>query len=512
MVAGALTAACGDDGSSTDGEGGAGGRDTTTATTGSTTSTTSGPTTTATTSTMTTTSTMSTTNSSSSTGEGGMGTGGMGTGGMGQGGGGTGGGSGCIAITPTGFALDQANGSAARYLSIFTPNVDGVEDDLIGLELYGDTLDGGDPGTFDLTMNGDENYATCARCFRAFVDPEGANPRVFFQSAGTLEVASGLTPLDGSIDATVTGLTLIEVTIDPTTFVSTPVPGGDCFEIATADVQVGPPAGWTCNLANYGTNDGCDCGCGVVDPDCPDALAASCEYCVQGLSCANDGTVEGCEIPILDPNNSAVCTGVPSAWVCDPADYNSGLANDCNCGCGIVDPDCADDTTASCDLCNDTGSCAAGETDCSTIDPANNAECASGVPAGWNCNPLYYGDTDCDCGCGVLDIDCANATSAVCDFCNDSGSCASTCSDIDPANNAVCTPGPVGWTCDPDYYDSGFADDCDCGCGIPDPDCDNALPATCDYCESGGSCANNGTSTFGCNTALLLPNDNSVCQ
>lgn len=28
------------------------------------------------------------------------------------------------------------------------------------------------------------------------------------------------------------------------------------------------PATWTCPREFYGTNDGCDCSCGDVDPDC----------------------------------------------------------------------------------------------------------------------------------------------------------------------------------------------------------------------------------------------------
>jgi hypothetical protein len=72
----------------------------------------------------------------------------------------------------------------------------------------------------------------------------------------------------------------------------------------------------------------------------------------------------------------------------------------------------------------------------------------------------------------------------------------------------VCSAIP-GWTCDPQYYDTGLADDCDCGCGIIDPDCPNSQAASCDYCDA-GSCANDGT-TFGCDIPLLVPNDNAVC-
>ena len=39
-----------------------------------------------------------------------------------------------------------------------------------------------------------------------------------------------------------------------------------------------PPEGWTCNANFYGTADGCDCGCGVVDPDCEDTTIAGCGF------------------------------------------------------------------------------------------------------------------------------------------------------------------------------------------------------------------------------------------
>lgn len=59
------------------------------------------------------------------------------------------------------------------------------------------------------------------------------------------------------------------------------------------------PDEWTCDNSYYGAGDGCDCGCGVVDPDCADATAASCDYCIGGCS------VNGCDD--IDPNDNAVC-------------------------------------------------------------------------------------------------------------------------------------------------------------------------------------------------------------
>merc|ERR1719378_1663157 len=58
------------------------------------------------------------------------------------------------------------------------------------------------------------------------------------------------------------------------------------------------PAGWTCNPEYYDTQDGCDCECGIYDPDC-DGVQSSGEVssptlygCVEGAGaqCSMDGT------------------------------------------------------------------------------------------------------------------------------------------------------------------------------------------------------------------------------
>ena len=59
---------------------------------------------------------------------------------------------------------------------------------------------------------------------------------------------------------------------------------------------------WTCEQSYYGGNDGCDCGCGKLDPDCSSALASACQYCEGNGSCSFPF---GCiQINML---NNAVC-------------------------------------------------------------------------------------------------------------------------------------------------------------------------------------------------------------
>jgi hypothetical protein len=67
--------------------------------------------------------------------------------------------------------------------------------------------------------------------------------------------------------------------------------------ITDEDDVEGPPMGWVCDAQWYGTNDGCDCGCGIVDADCIDMLADSCDYCV--------GCAQNCGD--IDPENNATC-------------------------------------------------------------------------------------------------------------------------------------------------------------------------------------------------------------
>ncbi len=57
--------------------------------------------------------------------------------------------------------------------------------------------------------------------------------------------------------------------------------GGGCVRDEVEPIEDPPPdpqAFWTCDPGWYGTGDGCDCGCGIADPDCggPGCLAPDC--------------------------------------------------------------------------------------------------------------------------------------------------------------------------------------------------------------------------------------------
>jgi cysteine-rich repeat protein len=94
----------------------------------------------------------------------------------------------------------------------------------------------------------------------------------------------------------------------------------------------GVPLEWSCSPFQYGTGDGCDCGCGVVDPDCTFGDPA------QRDSCDDDG----CAVDEV-PNN-----GDPSRCVANVCgDGYVGGTEACDDGIGGGDDDgCVDDCSA----------------------------------------------------------------------------------------------------------------------------------------------------------------------
>jgi cysteine-rich repeat protein len=253
---------------------------------------------------------------------------------------------------------------------------------------------------------------------------------------------------------------------------------------------------WTCNPFFYADSI-CDCGCAIPDPDCDGVVNVSLCYnnCSPGVVDPDDFTlcftdvcgdgVKGFAEPCDDGDNfdgdgcafdctiedGFVCIGSPS-W-CRPVVCGDGAvegAEACDDGNSIADDGCtlcAIDTGFGC--AGSPSTCAAivcgnglitlGETcddgnvidgdGCSSVclvEP--NATCSGQpsvcrvVPAGWTCPPIYYDNDDgCDCGCAVVDPDCPNLTSAVCEFCSEAGSCNTQLDcpgDIAANNNAIC--------------------------------------------------------------------------
>lgn len=272
--------------------------------------------------------------------------------------------------------------------------------------------------------------------------------------------------------------------------------GGACPSSIDADdnTRCEVPEGWTCAASLYG-NGACHCGCGVVDKDCSSASRDACEVCWTGCS------GENCPGRI-DQDNNAICSGVPAQWTCSDRFYMDGSL--CHCGCGAFDPDCASNDLDACERCDFEGSCSARECP-GTIDAANIAICAHpSPPAAWTCDAWRYADgMTCDCGCGAIDLDCPDDSIDSCEECYMCGS--ATCPNkIDPEDIASCIPPPNGWTCAAEQYGNGYG--CDCGCGALDPDCASAEASSCEWCPVDyGSCAGD----YYCEG--VLADDNSRC-
>lgn len=262
-------------------------------------------------------------------------------GGAGEGGAGGAGDSGSVVCTPltiAAFGQAQVEPDYAVYVTSFTPNIGAVAADNFRLAVQGLPYDGHRTGTFNLTQNGDANYKTCARCI--LVNADG-NQKVFYASEGTLEIAAGSKQLGGSIDATITNLKLVEVTIAGD-YTSTPVPGGACLTVASAVIQVEAPAcsGFECDNGYCVANAAYKCD---EEVDCPD---------------------ESDEFPV-----NVSCDPV---WLCDPSWNGDG---DCDCGCGIKDSDCTGTTDENeCEFCvacqGNTNACNDNE-----VNPTNTTKC-----------------------------------------------------------------------------------------------------------------------------------------
>jgi hypothetical protein len=259
-------------------------------------------------------------------------------------------------------------------------------------------------------------------------------------------------------------------------------PGACPGRIDPADVTkcLPVPTTWTCDASRYGDGKSCDCGCGAVDLDCPDTNVGSCTDCAAVGACGNGP----CPSAISAEDNTR-CE-VPPHWWCSAQTYGDGV---CNCGCGVLDVDCADATRPSCETCD--------ETSCSpfacSVAADDNSQCPE-PPTMWLCSDRLWADgSRCDCGCGAIDPDCETPGLESCDDCDSPGSCSGPAcpGTIEPEYNGYCQilEPPEGWTCEGGAYADGIS--CDCGCGLRDPDCrsdDVATCARCLHCGGMGAC------------------------
>ncbi|MBI5490779.1 MAG: DUF1566 domain-containing protein [Deltaproteobacteria bacterium] len=111
---------------------------------------------------------------------------------------------------------------------------------------YGDPEPTFAPGSFVLGATAAErNYQTCGTCIVAGTTCTASDgcEKMFFATAGTLAITD-IGSAGGRFAGTLTGLELMEVTIDPDTLRSTPVPGGAqwCIDSTAFDGTIAAPA------------------------------------------------------------------------------------------------------------------------------------------------------------------------------------------------------------------------------------------------------------------------------
>lgn len=182
-------------------------------------------------------------------------------------------------------------------------------------------------GTFDLSAGKQANYSSCAICVLAFEqDSMGQTSKVFFQVAGSITLTED--PFTaGHLVGSVTDLKLQEVTIDQSTFASTPVPNGACgnFGAFSVDHDAVPNA-YTCTHSTWTDGATCDCGCGLQDPDCFSGsnTVAGCtgtQGCGPTSTCADRPANDTCAAA----TTLTLGTAVTGTTLGAPNDYNAGL-------------------------------------------------------------------------------------------------------------------------------------------------------------------------------------------
>ncbi len=132
-----------------------------------------------------------------------------------------------------------ADGSCGTYQVGYDGTTDlgfgGAEPDQISFEFYS-YIAATPPatGTFDLGSGNNTNYATCNQCILIFQDLIAPHDpqKTFFQTGGSITIDMNTVPgTAANVGLSWSNVTLAEVTIDPDTFVSTLVPGGDCYTV-----------------------------------------------------------------------------------------------------------------------------------------------------------------------------------------------------------------------------------------------------------------------------------------
>ncbi|MBX3128259.1 MAG: hypothetical protein KF718_16160 [Polyangiaceae bacterium] len=362
----------------------------------------------------------------------------------------------CTTLTPAGFSRDpNSSETYAGALGSTGVTLGGALPDRVSLQLYTNAT-----GTFPLGTGVNANYQSCEQCVLVLEDLNETTQsagKLYYQKSGTITVDSFYPPLiSGGVKATLTNVTLEEVTIDGFTYVSTPVAGGGCLHIASLDVHVGCgngqlETGEACDGTNLGASTCATFGYSTGQLGCTSACQYNLGNC-SGFSCtAQDlGTFTGTTLTATGntcgapssydlSNSSAACAfnqangpeRLYSVTVPAGGKIRVKLTNSFDASLWATTT-CTDKVGASCLDVSDTfgnervdlhNATSAPVTYTLVVDGYSTSDCGSYTltitevptpPSTWNCPVSYFGTDDgCDCACGGWDPDCDDPNSTL---------------------------------------------------------------------------------------------------
>ncbi len=216
-------------------------------------------------------------------------------------------------------------------MSLINPNLGASDPDILGVGLYSAAT-----GTFDLGAETD--LATCNHCVIAFEDVTNTGTgRYYFQASGSMTVtqANSSTPVFST--GTLSNVKLIEVTLDSTGTVATPVANGKCLMLNSASWSVANSC--TDGGPEYNTNQSTDCQtCGTAEQGTGGCCESESTTCANNSECvALDTCLRACASGDTTCQNT--CASNHSAGV---SDYNAwgvclvGDGSTTNGACGLV--------------------------------------------------------------------------------------------------------------------------------------------------------------------------------
>jgi hypothetical protein len=267
-------------------------------------------------------------------------------------------------------------------------SAEGAPYDFLAIELYyglggAEPLKG--PGTSVIGADpANRDYATCSTCVLAYAgcDDTDTCARVYLATAGTLTVSAMST--GGRFAGSVTGLRLVEVTMDPDTYATTPVAGGETWCVPTLAFDTPIEGMLPCSTS-------ADCAVDAGAPYCH-VESSVCVQCLEESHCAGTAATPHCDgasLACVECVTDAHCGANPAGGFC-----NAGLCGACasafDCATAAA-PACLADGASGRAVCRAPAACA-GDDGAANQGPAAARMLMSGSLAGKVCDAAGQSD------------------------------------------------------------------------------------------------------------------------